>query len=83
MKKDVFEKIGTYFFEGRKLDFSFVTVFYSFPSNFVLAARGPPHPNFLPHTTRMGPTKVLESLLKQISGLPAFVGVLSPDAVMH
>ena len=74
---------GTYFFEGRELDFLFVTVFHFFPSNFVPAARGPPHPKLLPHTTRMGPTKVPWKFGKKNSGLPDFVGVLYPDAVMH
>ena len=46
---------GTYFFEGRKSDFSFVTIFHLFPSNFVPDARGPPGPIFVLHTTHMGP----------------------------
>ena len=74
---------GTYFFEGRKLDFLFVTVFHFFPSNFVLAARGPPHPNLLPHTTHMGPTKVPWKFGKKKLAACLLLWGFSPDAVMH
>ena len=74
---------GTYFFEGRKSDFSFVTVFYLFPSNFVPDARGPPRPICVLHTTHMGPFKILPKFGKKLSSLHAFAGVQSLDAVMY
>ena len=78
---------GTYFFEGRKLDFLFVTVFHLFPSNFVpILYRLPEDPqtqfccSILLIWVQL---RFLESWVKKISGFPAFAGVQSPDVAMH
>ena len=65
---------GTYFFQGRKLDFSFVSVFCILPSNLVPDARGPPTPLFWPQTTQMGLTKIPWQFGKKIGSLPGFGG---------